>query len=199
MNRRTTPNQPTRLVPRPLLAGTLSCLLSCALGVGAAVVVGATAQAAPAPAVPLPAVAHQVEQVDSAPDGAPHSHPLERVGSQSPHALTAGALNLSTNWSGLITEGSGATYTSVQGSWVVPTVQPSGEQRILGDLDRHRRRREPHAHSDGYVPVQHWPITAPRTTPGSSSCPAIRRPSTSMPERPTSALVRPHRSIPATP
>jgi len=35
------------------------------------------------------------------------------------------ALNLSNNWSGLIDTGTGATFTSIQGNWVVPSVQAS--------------------------------------------------------------------------
>src|SRR5271166_2273949 len=42
----------------------------------------------------------------------PHSQPLERVGDPQPRDATGAAPSLSSNWSGLIDSGSGATFTS---------------------------------------------------------------------------------------
>jgi hypothetical protein len=59
----------------------------------------------------------------------PHSHPLDRVGGDFPHDIANSALNLSSNWSGELDSGPGATFTEVAGNWVVPAVQPSATDR----------------------------------------------------------------------
>ena len=63
----------------------------------------------------------------------PHSHPLDRVGGDIPHSIpTNSALNLSSNWSGELDSGTGATFTEVVGNWVVPTVQSSAIDTASG-------------------------------------------------------------------
>jgi Peptidase A4 family/IPT/TIG domain len=81
----------------------------------------------------LPALAHPMKWLSPHSQSGPHGHPLEGVGGLNPHAMTNGVqgvtngpLNLSSNWSGFVGAGSGATFTAVQGDWVVPSVQPSG-------------------------------------------------------------------------
>ena len=71
------------------------------------------------------ALAHQMTGLTALSQAQPHSHPLERVGGLQPHDMTAGPLNLSDNWSGAVETGSPATFTGIEGDWVVPAVPDS--------------------------------------------------------------------------
>jgi hypothetical protein len=63
----------------------------------------------------------------------PHSHPLDRVGGDIPLNIpTNSALDRSSNWSGELDAGSGATFTDVVGNWTVPAVQSSAVDTASG-------------------------------------------------------------------
>jgi Peptidase A4 family/IPT/TIG domain len=63
--------------------------------------------------------------------GQPQSDPLDRVGGDSANGMsTHSALNLSSNWSGEVDSGPGATFTEVAGNWVVPTVRSSAIETV---------------------------------------------------------------------
>jgi hypothetical protein len=86
---------------------------------------------------PLAALKNQMTAVTPLHASQPRSHPLTPVGGPLPHALTThtltnGPLNLSSNWSGLFEEGSGATFTGVEADWTVPAVPSSAVDEASG-------------------------------------------------------------------
>ena len=95
------------------------------VAVGLGLVMGtsvAGAQAAPSTTV----AAHPwVEIGQGTPVSAaqPHTNPGHFVMPAHPHVASGSFTNESTNWSGQIA--TGATFTGVEGEWVVPTVQPT--------------------------------------------------------------------------
>jgi hypothetical protein len=79
------------------------------------------------------ALAHPITALTPLSAAQPHSHPLDRVGGDIPHDIpTNSVLNLSSNWSGEIDSGSGATFTEVAANWVVPAVQSSAIDTASG-------------------------------------------------------------------
>ena len=80
----------------------------------------------------LPGLEHQLSWLSPAGDSQPHSQAMEGAGGLQPHAGTAGALDLSDNWSGFVDKGSGTTFTSVQGDWEVPGLQDSSSDEASG-------------------------------------------------------------------
>lgn len=80
-----------------------------------------------------PTLAHPMTALTPLSPVQPHSHPLDRVGGDIPHDIpTNSALNLSSNWSGELDSGSGATFTEVAANWVVPAVQSSAVDTASG-------------------------------------------------------------------
>ncbi len=75
--------------------------------------------------LPLPSLGRRMNGLTASDQGRPSTHPLLHVGGARPLDVTEGALNLSSNWSGVVEEGTGATFTGVEGDWVVPTVPTS--------------------------------------------------------------------------
>ena len=81
----------------------------------------------------LPSLAHRMTELTPLGPTQPHSNPLDRVSGDIPHEFpTYSALNRSSNWSGELDSGSGATFTEVVGNWNVPVVQASGIDTASG-------------------------------------------------------------------
>ena len=81
---------------------------------------------------PLPGLQHQMSGLVSTSEAQPHSQPLEHVDDPQRHDTTGASPTLSNNWSGLVDAGSGATFTSIQGDWVVPRVPASSRDEASG-------------------------------------------------------------------
>jgi hypothetical protein len=81
----------------------------------------------------LPTLAHPMTALAPLSPAQPHSHALDRVDGDITHDIpTNSALNLSSNWSGELDSGSGATFTEVSGDWVVPKVSSSATDTASG-------------------------------------------------------------------
>jgi hypothetical protein len=80
----------------------------------------------------LPRLGYQMTDLVPVGGVQPYSHTLERADGVQPHTDTEEAPDLSRNWSGLVEMGSGATFTSVQGDWVVPGVKASSGDKASG-------------------------------------------------------------------
>ena len=84
-----------------------------------------SAPTVPSATTPLPAEGRPMSVVAPTNSAQPETHALIPVSGERPHVATQAGLNLSTNWSGEIASGSGASFTGVEGEWVVPSVQAS--------------------------------------------------------------------------
>jgi len=77
----------------------------------------------------LLALPHQMSGLVPVSEAQPHSQPLDSVGDPQAHDAAGAAPSRSTNWSGLMDTGSRATFTSIRGYWVVPSVQASSSDK----------------------------------------------------------------------
>ncbi len=74
---------------------------------------------------PPPAESRQMDDLAPLGSAQPHSHAPLGVDGERPHISGQAGLNLSTNWSGEVDSGAGASFDGVEGDWVVPSVQAS--------------------------------------------------------------------------
>lgn len=72
-----------------------------------------------------PAESRQMDDLTPLGSAQPHGHAPIRVDGERPHISGQAGLNLSTNWSGEVDSGAGASFDGVEGDWVVPSVQAS--------------------------------------------------------------------------
>jgi Peptidase A4 family len=105
------------------LRGWTTALLACTVTLMSAVAV-TMAESAPPRASVRSAVS------PSRPAGRLHSAPAHWVSTLGPHVAGTAETAQSTNWSGYVD--TGATFTAISGSWVVPAVQPSSTTLASG-------------------------------------------------------------------
>jgi hypothetical protein len=124
-----------------LLVSTVAVSLSGASASGAEADVSPVSSFAPSTippvhdgAAPVTALSHQMRGLTSLNQPKPRGHAVERVGGLTPHNGTSeeGPLNLTSNWSGAVEAGSAATFTEVEGDWVVPAVSNSVSDEASG-------------------------------------------------------------------